>query len=361
MIDLTVKTSQKTYPIIIDDVLSNLNAHKTLFAQYMSEPVAIITNKTVASFYLSQWQEKLAFLGFNNIHLIILEDGEAYKNSTTLDMIYTELLKHQFSRYSLLFALGGGVIGDIVGFAAATYQRGIAFVQIPTTLLAQVDSSVGGKTAINHSLGKNMIGAFYQPLAVFTELQTLDTLKEREYAAGMAEVIKYGLIKDKTFYQWLLDHQDDLLKKDKSALRYAIQKSCEIKAQVVEADEKETAFERAKLNFGHTFGHAIEHALGYGQWLHGEAVSCGMVIALRLSIELGYIENYELERLVNLLSAFNLPVRLPDSIDKKILFKAMLRDKKNQNQSIRFVLLEKIGQAILKSDIDKNLVDQAMI
>lgn len=354
---ITVGIENNSYPIVID---SNLNNLGLFFSENkkisFNESVAIITNETIANLYLSDWQNHLEKLGFKKVITIILKDGESYKNLETLNQIYSQLLENQFSRKSLLIALGGGVIGDMVGFAAATYQRGISFIQVPTTLLAQVDSSVGGKTAVNHPLGKNMIGAFYQPLAVFTEINTLKTLPKREFAAGIAEVIKHGCIYDKNFYDYLIENKEKLLNQDATVLKTAIKRSCEIKAEIVALDEKETKGKRALLNFGHTFAHAIEKVLGYGVWLHGEAVACGMVLAMKLSIELGFLQQSELDQFKSFLSYFNLPIKLPDDINHDDLINAMKVDKKNENNQIVFIILEQIGKANLANHITENLI-----
>ncbi|MCF6776959.1 3-dehydroquinate synthase [Thiotrichales bacterium 19X7-9] len=358
---IIVKTKDNQYPIVINDTISDFNDFIDLFRPHANEPVAVITNEVIQPLYLNQWLNRLKQLGFVSTHAIVIKDGESSKGIDTLHELYTELLDKKFTRKSLLIALGGGVVGDLVGFVAATYLRGISFMQVPTTLLAQVDSSVGGKTAINHPLGKNMIGAFYQPTAVFAELITLDTLPAREYHAGIAEVIKYGCIYDKDFYHWLIDNKKALINRDKKALSYAIKLSCKIKAEVVENDEKETSGLRALLNFGHTFGHGIEQILGYGQWLHGEAVSCGMVIAIRLSKLLGYVSQTDEDSLVNFLSFFNLPIKLPSQVSKDALFDAMSRDKKNKNNQIRYVILKSIGQAEVVDQVDRNIVEKALV
>ena len=297
-------------------------------------------------------QRLAASLGsrYAHVRLIELEDGEAYKDWASLNRIFDTLLEAACDRKTILFALGGGVVGDITGFAAASYMRGIPFVQVPTTLLAQVDSSVGGKTAINHPLGKNMIGAFYQPLRVVADLDTLDTLPDRELAAGLAEVIKYGPIADDAFLGWLETNLDALWARDKRALAYAVKRSCEIKAWVVGQDERESGL-RAILNFGHTFGHAIEAGMGYGAWLHGEAVGCGMVMALDLSRRLGLVDDSYVQRVVRLIERAHLPVRGP-ALGAERYLELMRVDKKAEDGEIRFVVIEAPGRAALRAVAD---------
>ena len=301
----------------------------------------IVSNTTVAPLYAQRLQAALA--PHYRTLLVELPDGEAYKDWTSLDMIFDRLLAENCDRKTVLFALGGGVVGDITGFAAACYMRGVPFVQVPTTLLAQVDSSVGGKTAINHPRGKNMVGAFYQPLRVVCDLDVLDTLPERELSAGLAEVIKYGPIADAAFLGWIEDNLDALLARDKRALAHAIKRSCEIKAWVVGQDERESGL-RAILNYGHTFGHAIEAGLGYGAWLHGEAVGCGMVMASDLSVRLGFMPPAFLGRMHRLIERARLPVHGPDLGAERYL-ELMRVDKKSEAGEIRFVLIEGLGRA----------------
>ncbi|HET7794117.1 MAG TPA: 3-dehydroquinate synthase, partial [Rhizobacter sp.] len=281
---------------------------------------------------------------------IDLPDGESYKDWSSLNQIFETLLSRGCDRKTVLFALGGGVVGDITGFAAACYMRGVPFVQVPTTLLAQVDSSVGGKTAINHPLGKNMIGAFYQPLRVIADLDTLDTLPDREISAGLAEVIKYGPIADDAFLSWIEANFDALWARDKKALAYAVKRSCEIKAWVVGQDERESGL-RAILNFGHTFGHAIEAGLGFGAWLHGEAVGCGMVMAADLSRRLGLIDSAYVDRLTRLIERAKLPVRGPDLGAERYL-ELMRIDKKSEGGEIRFVVIDAPGRASVRAAPD---------
>ncbi|TSE35980.1 3-dehydroquinate synthase [Tepidimonas charontis] len=308
---------------------------------------AIVTNDVVAPLYLSRLRSALA-PHFPRVLDIVLPDGEAHKDWPTLNRIFDALLTHACDRKTVLFALGGGVIGDMTGFAAACYQRGVPFVQVPTTLLAQVDSSVGGKTAINHPLGKNMIGAFYQPLRVVCDLATLATLPAREFSAGLAEVIKYGPIADPAFLDWVEDRMEALRAREPSALAYAVRRSCEIKAAVVGQDERESGL-RAILNFGHTFGHAIEAGLGYGAWLHGEAVGCGMVMAATLSQRLGRVSADYVQRLTRLIAAAGLPTRAPRLADDNAArYLALMRvDKKAEAGAIRFIVVDEQGHAEL--------------
>jgi 3-dehydroquinate synthase len=286
---------------------------------------------------------------------VILPDGEKHKNWQTLNLIFDALIEHRCERRTTLIALGGGVVGDMTGFAAATWQRGAPFVQIPTTLLAQVDSSVGGKTAINHPRGKNMIGAFYQPLTVLSDLDTLRTLPERELRAGLAEVIKHGLIRDAKFFDWIDSHVGALLARDPAALEHAVVRSCEIKADIVALDERETDL-RALLNFGHTFGHAIEAGLGYGEWLHGEAVAAGMVMAADLSRQLGYLSPSDAGRVEALIRRAGLPVAGPP-LSRDRYVELMGVDKKTRDGALRFVVLERLGSARVQAGIDPALVD----
>jgi 3-dehydroquinate synthase len=291
---------------------------------------------------------------YASVHLVVLPDGEAHKDWQTLNLIFDALLQNNCDRKTVLFALGGGVVGDMTGFAAASYMRGVPFVQVPTTLLAQVDSSVGGKTGINHPLGKNMVGAFYQPQRVLCDLDTLKTLPAREVSAGLAEVIKYGPIADMAFLDWIEAHIEALVARDVKALAHAVRRSCEIKAQVVSQDEREGGL-RAILNFGHTFGHAIEAGLGYGDWLHGEAVGCGMVMAAHLSHALGLVDAAFVQRLTRLIAAAGLPVRGPvlDATDNAGRYLALMRvDKKAEAGAIRFVLIDGPGCACMRGAED---------
>jgi 3-dehydroquinate synthase len=290
--------------------------------------------------------------------VILIPDGEAHKSFATLSDVLTRLIELRAERSTLLVALGGGVVGDLTGFAASVYQRGMPYVQVPTTLLAQVDSSVGGKTAINHPLAKNMIGAFWQPVTVIIDTATLGTLPDREYRSGLAEVIKYGAIRDEAFFSWLEAHADALLARDPLALAHAIEMSCRIKAEVVAADERETG-ERALLNFGHTFGHAIEAELGYGTWLHGEAVAAGMVVAAQVSALLRGVEPLEAHRLAALLARVGLPVDPPRIAFPRWL-ELMGRDKKVDQGTLRFVLLDAMGDARVRSDVSEHVLKTAL-
>lgn len=315
--------------------------------------VMVVSNVTVAPLYAARLM-RLLCTRYRQVHLVELPDGEAHKDWGSLNLIFDALLARACDRKTLLVALGGGVVGDMTGFAAACYMRGVPFVQVPTTLLAQVDSSVGGKTAINHPLGKNMIGAFYQPLRVLCDLDTLDTLPERELSAGLAEVIKYGPIADMAFLDWIENHVEALRRREPQALAHAIRRSCEIKAEVVGQDEKESGL-RAILNFGHTFGHAIEAGMGYGHWLHGEAVGCGLVMAARLSQILGLVDGAFVERLRTLVQRAGLPVVAPvlDAQDNAARYLTLMRvDKKAEAGEIRFVLIDGPGRAVVRGAPD---------
>ena len=339
---------ERSYPILIGASL--LGEAATYAALPAASSALIVSNVTVAPLYAQRLQAALQGR-FKTIHLVMLPDGEVYKDWTTLQLIFDALLQNGCDRKTVLFALGGGVVGDMTGFAAASYMRGVPFVQLPTTLLAQVDSSVGGKTGINHPLGKNMIGAFYQPQLVVCDLEVLATLPNRELSAGLAEVIKYGPIADMVFFDWIETNLDALLDKEPAALAHAIRRSCEIKAWVVAQDERESGL-RAILNFGHTFGHAIESGLGYGEWLHGEGVGCGMVMAAQLSQRLGLVDQAFVERLTRLIQRAGLPVRAPllSPTDNAGRYLALMRvDKKSEAGEIRFVLISEPGKAALRS------------
>lgn len=338
MIELQVELGARAYPIQIG--AGQLGAPATWAPHLPGSKVGIVTNETIAPLYLDAVVMALRTLG-KAVTTIILPDGEAFKNWQTLNLIFDGLLEARFDRKSTLIALGGGVVGDMTGFAAATYQRGIDYLQVPTTLLSQVDSSVGGKTGINHPLGKNMIGAFHQPRAVIMDLDTLSTLPERELSAGLAEIIKHGAIADGGFFDWLELNMPALRLRDMDALTHAIRRSCEIKAEVVRQDEREGGL-RAILNFGHTFGHAIEAGLGYGSWLHGEAVGAGMVQAADLSARLGLISPQDAGRLCQLIERAGLPVAAP-AFDPDMWLELMAIDKKADAGTIRFVLLERLG------------------
>ncbi len=339
---LEVALGDRAYPIHIGSGL--LDQAQLIASRLPQKKAAIVTNDVVGPLYLDRLKAALTACGVETVS-IVLPDGEAHKDWTTLNRIFDALLEHRCERTTTLIALGGGVVGDIGGFAAAVFQRGMPFVQVPTTLLAQVDSAVGGKTAINHPAGKNMIGAFYQPLAVVADIATLHTLPDRELSAGLAEVIKYGAIGDLAFFEWLESNIDRLVGRDPAALAYAVEQSCRAKAEVVALDERESG-PRALLNFGHTFGHAIETGLGYGVWLHGEAVAAGMVIAARLSQTLGCIGAHDVERLRALLARAKCPVDTPDLGPDRYLA-LMGHDKKVAGGRIRYILLRRLGEAFL--------------
>lgn len=341
---LELKLNENSYPIFIGQGALN---QEHLMSYISGSQILVVSNPVVAQYYLGRLNQ--ALVG-KRCESVILPDGESFKTLETLSLIFDALLKHKFSRNCTLIALGGGVIGDITGFAAASYQRGVNYIQVPTTLLSQVDSSVGGKTGVNHSLGKNMIGAFYQPKAVIIDVDTLDTLPPREFAAGMAEVIKYGLIRDPDFFMWLERNLPAIKKHDKAVLSEMIERCCQIKAEIVAQDEREASL-RMILNFGHTFGHAIETVLGHGEILHGEAVAIGMVLALKLSKHLGLIEVSLIERTKALLQAFNLPIQLPQACSTTALIEAMGRDKKKAGDTLRFILLESLGKAVIKDAV----------
>jgi 3-dehydroquinate synthase len=306
----------------------------------------IVTNTTVGPLYAARVRASLERAG-KRVDIVTLPDGEVHKNATTLDLIYTALLEAQCDRKTTLVALGGGVVGDMTGYAAATYMRGVPFVQVPTTLLAQVDSSVGGKTGINHPLGKNMIGAFHQPSAVIADLSTLETLPARELSAGLAEVIKHGAIIDADFLSWCEENMSAMRECNSDALAHAVRRSCEIKAHVVEQDERESGL-RAILNFGHTFGHAIEAGVGYGAWLHGEAVGCGMVMAAELSNQLDYIERDVVERLSNVVRSAGLPITPPE-LGARRFMELMAVDKKADAGKVRYILLKQLGEVAVQT------------
>lgn len=352
---LNVALGERSYPIHIGRGLLGQFAE---LANLASRRAAIVTNDTVAPLYLATLSTALRAVGVEPAE-IILPDGEAYKNWETLNRIFDGLLTQRCDRRTPVIALGGGVIGDMAGFAAATYQRGVPFIQVPTTLLAQVDSSVGGKTAINHPLGKNMIGAFYQPRLVLADTVTLNTLPDRELRAGLAEVIKYGLIRDPAFFDWIEAHIEELLAREPEALAYAIHRSCANKAEVVAADETEQG-ERALLNLGHTFGHAIETGLGYGEWLHGEAVAAGTVIAAELSARLGWLKDAELARIRALLARAGLPVTAPDLGVARYL-DLMAHDKKVADGQLRLILIEGIGHGVIHAESDNGLIGEAIL
>jgi 3-dehydroquinate synthase len=343
---LNVDLGDRSYPIYIGE---NLYSDAAYYERHVpGKQVMVVTNETVAPLYLEATLAALS--GFEVAHLI-LPDGEEYKTLDVLNRIYTALLESRFTRKCTLVALGGGVIGDMTGFAAATYQRGVDFIQVPTTLLSQVDSSVGGKTGVNHPLGKNMIGAFHQPLAVLADTSTLNTLDDRQYASGMAEVIKYGLIADSDFFGWLEREMDALRSRTPLLLASAIERSCRCKAEVVAADERE-AGRRALLNLGHTFGHAIETGMGYGAWLHGEAVATGMCMASDLSWRLGWIGQDEHSRACKLIERAGLPITPPEELGIERFISLMSVDKKVLDGRLRLVLLKAIGDACVTEEFD---------
>ena len=352
---LNVALGNRSYPIHIGQGL--LSDASLITPHLKRKQVAIVTNTTVAPLYLEKLAQPLRGAGVAVI-TIVLPDGEAYKSSDTLNLIYDALLKNRCERSTTLIALGGGVIGDLTGYAAATYLRGVPFIQIPTTVLAQVDSSVGGKTGINHPLGKNMIGAFYQPKLVLADIDTLQTLPARELSAGIAEIIKYGLIRDADFFNWLEIHMPELMSLKTSVISEAIYRSCQNKADVVAADEHETG-ERALLNLGHTFGHAIENAMGYGVWLHGEAVAAGTMMAADLSKRMGWLSNNQVKRIDAIFHAANLPINPPDLGADKYL-DLMGLDKKVENGKIRLVLQQDIGKSVITSDYDAELLRKTL-
>ena len=344
---VTIDLGVRSYDIAIGTGLIGRAA--TFAGLPRASQALIVSNATVAPLYAERVRAALA-AHYPQVHLLALPDGEAFKTWETLQLIFDALLTHGCDRKTVLFALGGGVVGDMTGFAAASFMRGVPFVQIPTTLLAQVDSSVGGKTGINHPLGKNMVGAFYQPHRVVCDLETLQTLPPRELSAGLAEIIKYGPIADTEFLTWIEAQLSNLLAREPQALAQAVRRSCEIKAWVVAQDEREAGL-RAILNFGHTFGHAIEAGMGYGAWLHGEAVGCGMVMAARLSAALGMVEAAFADRLVRLIAAAGLPVRGPllDAGDNAWRYLELMRlDKKAQAGAITFVLIDRPGRAVMR-------------
>ena len=351
MINLKVELGTRSYPILIG---SGLLAQQGVLDPYIGgRDVLIITNEQLAPLYLTPLQQTI---GSGRVETVILPDGESFKTLQTLETIFDALVEHRYSRDCIILALGGGVVGDIAGFAAASWQRGVDFIQIPTTLLAQVDSSVGGKTAVNHPGGKNLIGAFHQPLCVLSDSDTLNTLPDRELSAGLAEVVKYGLLGDAELFAWLEQEHAGLLRRDPARLQHIVRRSCEIKARVVAADEREQG-QRALLNLGHTFGHAIERCLGYGEWLHGEAVAAGMCMAASFSARIGWLDAADVVRIRELLVRFNLPVD-PPRVDPGEFLAAMSMDKKVIAGQIRLVLMKSIGHAVVTADYPSHeLVD----
>ncbi|TXH67434.1 MAG: 3-dehydroquinate synthase [Thiothrix sp.] len=351
---LNLDLGDRSYPIYIGQGL--LQQPELLTEHIRGKTSVTVSNETVAPLYLGSLQPALKAYKHS---AVILPDGEAHKNLETLNQIYTHLLEAKADRKTTLIALGGGVVGDMTGFAAASYQRGVNFIQVPTTLLAMVDSSVGGKTGVNHALGKNMIGAFHQPQAVIIDTDTLNTLADRELSAGLAEVIKYGLIRDPQFLTWLDANMDALLARDPDTLTYAIYRSCQHKAEVVAADERESG-QRALLNLGHTFGHAIEAAMGYGQWLHGEAVATGMVIAAELSAQMGWLAADDVNYIRRLLARARLPVDPPSDMTGEDFMRYMSVDKKVLDGSLRLILMKAVGESIVTADFDADALKRVL-
>lgn len=355
MLCVSVELKERSYPIHIG---AGLLTDPHCYPLKPGNKVMIVTNPTVAQYYLAIVTDMLEKIGCL-VERVLLPDGEQYKTLDSLNLIFTALLQANHGRDTTIVALGGGVIGDVAGYAAASYQRGVRFIQIPTTLLAQVDSSVGGKTAVNHPLGKNMIGAFYQPNAVIVDTLTLNTLPKREVNAGLAEVIKYGVILDFPFFEWLEQHIDEVVALDQSALRQCIARCCQLKADIVARDETEKG-DRALLNLGHTFGHAIEAHLGYGNWLHGESIAAGCMMAAVLSERLGDLTKADVARLEKLLASANLPTVPPDGMTAQDYLPLMMRDKKVLNGKLRLVLLKSLGRAYVATDINQDLVIDAI-
>lgn len=353
---LTVTLGERSYPITIAAGLFNEPAS---FQPLKSgDQVMLVTNETLAPLYLEQVQSRLEQAGIG-VDSVTIPDGEQYKTLAIMDTVFTALLKKPHGRDTTLIALGGGVVGDLTGFAAASYQRGVRFIQVPTTLLSQVDSSVGGKTAVNHPLGKNMIGAFWQPVSVIVDLDCLKTLPARELSSGLAEVIKYGIILDADFFLWLENNIDALMALDEKAMAWCIRRCCELKAEVVAADERETGV-RALLNLGHTFGHAIEAEMGYGNWLHGEAVAAGMVMAARVSEHLGQFSSADTQRIIALLRRAKLPVSGPHQMAAEAYLPHMMRDKKVLAGEMRLVLPLAIGKSEVRGGVAHDTVLSAI-
>jgi 3-dehydroquinate synthase len=351
--ELRIALGERSYPILIGE---GLLGDAALLGRHVSaRDVLIVTNTTVAPLYLEPLVRKLAD---KRVHYVVLPDGEKYKTLEVLAEVFDALVGARMNRDACIIALGGGVVGDMAGFAAACYQRGVDFVQVPTTLLAQVDSAVGGKTGVNHPGGKNLIGAFHQPRAVLADLDTLATLAPRELRAGLAEVIKYGLVHDVDFLGWIEQHLDDLLGLDRPALKYAVRRSCEIKARIVAADEREHG-QRALLNLGHTFGHAIETAAGFGEWLHGEGVALGMLIAARMSRELGWLGAADVQRVEEVLRRAGLPSEAP-RIGARQALELMGMDKKVIDGRIRLVLLRKLGEGVVSGDYPQGVLQHVL-
>ena len=351
---IEVDLADRSYPIYIGN---SLIKNKELIAKHInSKQVLVVTNETIAPLYLKSVEDVLEAI---NHETLILPDGETYKSLDSFNEVISRLMEKKFSRTCLLIALGGGVIGDLTGFVAACYQRGVKFIQIPTTLLAQVDSSVGGKTAVNHALGKNMIGEFHQPTAVIADTQTLSTLPDREFSAGLAEVIKYGIIRDREFYSWLENNIEVIMQRDDDAMEYCIERSCINKAEVVAEDERESGI-RAILNLGHTFGHAIETALNYKEWLHGEAVGCGMLMAADLSKRLGLLEQDKVDSIRSILERTNLPTKIHKDVKADQMFENMKVDKKSRDGVLYLILLKDIGEAIITPDYTEEALKETI-
>ncbi len=353
---LTVDLGDRSYPVYIGTDL--LSEAELLVSHIRGNSALVVSNTTVAPLFLAKIQANLKAHDIRH-DCLILDDGEQHKTIATVEKIIDTLLRQRHDRQTTLIALGGGVVGDITGFAASIYQRGVHYIQIPTTLLAQVDSSVGGKTGVNHPLGKNMIGAFYQPQCVIADTGTLDTLPARELSAGLAEVIKYGLIHDSEFFDWLEQNIEQLLAGDYQALCQAIRVSCTIKAEIVALDEHESGI-RAILNLGHTFGHAIEATMGYGKWLHGEAVAVGMVMAADLSLRHGWIDETVKQRAIDILEKSSLPIKSPPHMSADDYMKAMAIDKKTLDGTINLILLKSLGKAVISADYEKDLLNQTL-
>ena len=351
---LQLDLGERSYPIHIGQGL--LQQPELVTSHIRGKSAVVVSNTTVAPLYLQTTDAMLTGLKHS---AAILPDGEEYKNLDTLNQIYTHLLENKADRKTTLIALGGGVVGDMTGYAAASYQRGVNFIQIPTTLLAMVDSSVGGKTGVNHPLGKNMIGAFHQPQCVLIDTDTLNTLADRELSAGIAEVVKYGLIRDPAFLTWLDENMDGLLARDPQTLTYAIYRSCEHKAEVVAADERESG-QRALLNLGHTFGHAIEASMGYGQWLHGEAVATGMVMAAQMSQQMGWLGADEVAYVRHILQRARLPVDPPAQMSGEDFARYMSVDKKVLDGTLRLVLMKSLGESIVTADFDPDALKRVL-
>ena len=356
---IIVELGDRSYPIYAgNDLLSKTNL---LAENIRSKQLMVVSNTTIAPLYLEKLMQSLQGLASEGLEInsVILPDGEQYKTLDAVNDIITALLGKRYSRNCCLLALGGGVVGDITGFAAACYQRGVDYIQLPTTVLAQVDSSVGGKTGVNHAAGKNMIGAFHQPRAVIADTSVLETLDDREVSAGFAEVVKYGLIRDAKFFDWLEDNIEKLLNRDADALAYIIEQSCNNKAEVVAEDEMESGI-RAILNLGHTFGHAIETGLGYGKWLHGEAIALGMLMAADLSHRMDWVSEDITDRIEKMLLKLNLPVALPDDLDPEKMRELMSVDKKAKDGMLFLILLKGIGEAVVTDEFNEDLLMETL-